>query len=301
MSDLEFTGERFVPGTRGEIWIEHWHRYHFAAAWTKGKRVLDAACGEGYGSALLARDAAEVTGVDVSAAAIAHARRSYAERGNLRFVEGSCTRLPLADASVDVAVSFETIEHIEGQEAFVDELARVLVPGGLLVLSCPNKLEYTDRRGFRNEYHVKELYREELQALLARRFPHLGWYGQKPTFFSVIVPEGAAAEGRLVEVEETDPSQARTTLDAPLYYIVTASREPATLAALSPPLHVLSDRGDWVHKDYEKVFRMMEYSSKRCDELEADLARLRGELARRDAAPAAPRGLRAWIASLLKR
>ena len=300
MSDLEFTGERFIPGTRGEIWIEHWHRYHFASAWTAGKRVLDVACGEGYGSALLARTAAEVTGVDVSPAAIAHARGAYAERSNLRFVEASCTKLPLADASVDVAVTFETIEHIEGQEAFVDELARVLVPGGLLVLSCPNKLEYTDRRGFRNEYHVKELYRDELEALVKRRFAHLAWYGQKPTFYSVIAPEAHAAEGRLVEVDEADPAAARPALDAPLYYLVTASRDPATLAVLAPPLHVLSDRGDWVHKDYEKVFRMMEHSSKRVTELEADLARRDAEIARLREQPASSNGFFARLFRFLR-
>src|SRR5689334_20789642 len=60
MNDLPFTGERFIPGTRGEIWIEHWHRYHFASRWVAGKRVLDIACGEGYGTALLARRAAQV-------------------------------------------------------------------------------------------------------------------------------------------------------------------------------------------------------------------------------------------------
>ena len=58
MNDLPFTGERFIPGAKGEIWIEHWHRYHFATRWAKGKRVLDVACGEGYGTALLARVAA---------------------------------------------------------------------------------------------------------------------------------------------------------------------------------------------------------------------------------------------------
>ena len=52
-SDLEFTGERFIPGTAGEIWHEHWHRYHFAAPLVAGLDVLDVACGEGYGSALM--------------------------------------------------------------------------------------------------------------------------------------------------------------------------------------------------------------------------------------------------------
>ena len=98
MSGLEFTGERFVPGVRGEIWIEHWHRYHFAARLVAGKRVLDVACGEGYGTALLAESAAEVTGVDLSEAAIAHAKKAYAAARNARFVCAPCTRLPLADA-----------------------------------------------------------------------------------------------------------------------------------------------------------------------------------------------------------
>jgi 2-polyprenyl-3-methyl-5-hydroxy-6-metoxy-1,4-benzoquinol methylase len=85
MSELPFTGERFIPGTRGEIWIEHWHRYHFAARWVKGKRVLDLACGEGYGSALLARHAESITGVDVSQQAIDHAQRAYGKLRNARF------------------------------------------------------------------------------------------------------------------------------------------------------------------------------------------------------------------------
>jgi len=154
MNELPFTGERFVPGTRGEIWIEHWHRYHFARRWVAGRDVLDVACGEGYGAALLARDAARVTGVDVSPEAIAHARSVYAGISNARFEVAPCTQLPLADASVDVAVSFETIEHIEEQEPFVSELARVLRPSGLLVLSCPNRAEYRDRRNFDNQRPV---------------------------------------------------------------------------------------------------------------------------------------------------
>ena len=75
--ELPFTGERFVPGTAGEIWYEHWHRYQFAGAFAAGRRVLDAACGEGYGSALLARSAASVVGVDIAADAVAHARARY--------------------------------------------------------------------------------------------------------------------------------------------------------------------------------------------------------------------------------
>ena len=257
---LPFTGERFVPGTRGEIWIEHWHRYHFAARWAAGRRVLDVACGEGYGAALLAASGAgQVTGIDVSPQAIEHARAAYADRANLRFAAGSCTQLPLADASIDLAVSFETLEHIEGQEAFMDELARVLSPDGVLILSCPNKLEYSDKRNYANEFHVKELYRDELAALVGRRFPHLAWYGQRPTFFSIIAPEAPGpSEGHLLEVTEASPAEAKRTLQSPLYFVLVAARAAAPLRAVAPALSVLADRDDWVHRDYEKVMRMLE-------------------------------------------
>ncbi len=253
--DLPFTGERFVPGTKGEIWVEHWHRYHFAARWCAGQRVLDVACGEGYGTALLAQTAAHVTGADLAEPAIAHARRAYAALGNATFAQAPCTQLPVADASIDVAVSFETLEHIEAQDAFMDELARVLAPGGVLVLSCPNKLEYSDKRDYANEFHVKELYREQLAALVGARFPHVAWYGQRPSFFSVIAPEANGAVGQLVEVTEAAPAEAAPWLRHPLYFLLVASRDPAALAALPPALSVLSDRDEWVHRNYAEVIR----------------------------------------------
>lgn len=279
--DLPFTGERFIPGTRGEIWIEHWHRYHFAARWAAGRRVLDVACGEGYGSALLARHAARVTGVDISSEAVAHARKAYGALGNVEFACAPCTRLPLDDASIDLAVSFETIEHIAEQAEFLDELARVLAPGGVLVLSCPNKLEYSDKRGFANEFHVKELYREELEALLAERFPVAEWYGQRPTFFSLIAPEMAApVEAHLVEVSESAPDQASPRLSNPLYFLACASRSREALDALTPALSVLADRDDWVHQDYEKIMGYLENSAAHSRALERQLEEHSREMAR---------------------
>src|SRR6266566_4861453 len=103
----EFTGERFLPSCSGEIAYEHWHRYAFARRFVAGKRVLDAACGEGYGSALLGEAAASVVGVDIDGPTIAHALTRYGNGGGVRFIEGSCTELPLPDASIDVVVSFE--------------------------------------------------------------------------------------------------------------------------------------------------------------------------------------------------
>ena len=135
MADLTFTGERFLPACTGEIAYEHWHRYAFARRFVAGKRVLDAACGEGYGSALLGEAAASVVGVDIDGPTIAHAGSRYGNDGRVRFIEGSCTELPLPDASIDVVVSFETIEHLreEDQPRMVAEFARVLSPGGIVV------------------------------------------------------------------------------------------------------------------------------------------------------------------------
>lgn len=254
--ELPFTGERFVPGAHGEIWVEHWHRYHFASRWVAGKRVLDVACGEGYGSALLARTAGSVIGADISAEAIQHAKGAYAGVKNLSFVEAPCTRLPIPDGSIDVAVSFETIEHIDTHEEFLRELARVLAPDGILLMSCPNKLEYSDKRAFKNEFHVKELYRDDLARAVGRHFPEIDWYGQRPTFFSLIAPEKeGGAQAQLVEVRESKPEEALPRLESPLYFVVAASRRRDALDAIAPALSVLADRDDWVHRDYDKMTR----------------------------------------------
>ena len=121
---LDFTGERFTPECVREIWYEHWHRYVFARQLAKGQRVLDAACGEGYGSALLADVAASVLGADISEQAIAHARERYGDRPNLRFQRADATQLDASPNSFDLIVSFETLEHVQAQESLVAGFAQ---------------------------------------------------------------------------------------------------------------------------------------------------------------------------------
>ncbi len=184
------------------------------------------------------------------------------EFGNLAFVEAPCTRLPLADASADLFISFETVEHIGEQEDFLAEIARVLAPDGLLLLSCPNKREYSDRRAYANPFHVRELYREELEALVAQHFRHVRWYGQQPGFYSVIAPEPAPEVAQFLEVSEANPTLVAPALDHPLYFVVAASRSAATLGMLPATLSVLADRDEWVHRDYEKVMRDLDCISR---------------------------------------
>lgn len=182
---VQFTGERFLPECTGEIWAEHWHRYLFAARFVAGKNVLDAASGEGYGSAWLARHAASVTGLDLDVPTVEAAKLKYASP-TLRFESGSVTKMPFADASFDCAVSFETLEHLGEQEAMLRELKRVLRPDGLLIISTPNRVEYSERREFRNEFHVRELDEDEFRALLLLQFPAQRWFGQKLLFNSAV-------------------------------------------------------------------------------------------------------------------
>src|SRR5882724_7012517 len=116
---LQTDGERFLPGRmHGSIELEHFHRYSFAAQLATDKIILDIASGEGYGSAYLARFARHVIGVDIAQEAIDHANQKYSQ-SNLEYRIGSCALIPLEDTSVDVVVSFETIEHHSEHEAMM--------------------------------------------------------------------------------------------------------------------------------------------------------------------------------------
>ena len=112
----EHTGERMSEGHGLETEVEHFHRYYVARSLATGLDVLDIASGEGYGSAMLAQVARSVVGIDIDPEAVAHAQRTYA-RDNLGFREGSATAIPLADASIDLLVSFETLEHFTDHDA----------------------------------------------------------------------------------------------------------------------------------------------------------------------------------------
>jgi SAM-dependent methyltransferase len=171
----EFTGERVIPGQVDvDLLNEHMARYTFATRLARGKRVLDAGCGAGYGSAELARNAESVVGVDLAPEAVEFARAQYASE-NLRFEQASCTALPHADGSFDLVVAFEVIEHLEDWRAFLTESRRVLATSGQLVVSTPNKLYYTESRGPQgaNPFHVHEFCFEEFRAELNSVFPHV--------------------------------------------------------------------------------------------------------------------------------
>ena len=223
---MKFTGERYVPTETGELRYEHLHRYAWCSKLVEGAEVLDIACGEGYGSSMLARHARSVIGMDVSQEAVDHASEAYKGADNLRFLRGDAADIPLADASVDVVVSFETIEHLEQQEEMVRGIGRVLRPGGVLVISSPNKKVYSDQSGHHNEFHVKELNFEELDRLLARHFRSVTYYGHRLSVGSTIVPM-LNSEAHTEFTALTDTAQGVknrvVTMHDPVYFIAVAT------------------------------------------------------------------------------
>ena len=169
---MKFTGERVIPGEGDtDLLNEHLARYRFARQFASGKTVLDAACGSGYGAAILGETAKKVCGVDIAGEAVGYARQHY-ESQKVFFTQADCLTLPFASAQFSLVVAFEIIEHLTDPEAFLRELGRVLQPSGVLLLSTPNRLYYTEERGEVNPFHHREFVFPELDQLLQPLFPH---------------------------------------------------------------------------------------------------------------------------------
>ncbi len=214
------SGERFLPGTGGITDDEHMHRYLLAMECAAGLDVLDVASGEGYGSNLLAGVARSVVGVDISEDAVFHASEKY-HQANLRYLQGDCVCLPINSASVDLVVSFETIEHHDQHEAMLREIRRVLRPDGVLLISSPNRPEYNRILDEPNPYHVKELDYQEFVSLLDAEFAHVGIYGQYGSHESIVLPYELSDYIKISSVS-SEGAYSLQNLIEPVYFIAVA-------------------------------------------------------------------------------
>ncbi len=272
---MEFTGERYVPTLEGRIRHEHLHRYALCLELVADKSVLDIASGEGYGAALLASTAKTVIGVDIDAGSVEHARSAY-NKPNLNFLVGRCEQIPLPDSTFDVVTSFETIEHHDKHEEMLDEIKRVLRPGGILIISSPNRLTYSDEPGYKNPFHIKELYYDEFHELLRRRFKSVRMFGQRLAAGSFVFPLGRWKDSQVKPLlGETDSVKTSfRELPSPIYFVAICSN--IVKGNISS---VYLDRTDDLFKTLERErvgdVRKMQEQVRRTEEgYKAEIARL---------------------------
>ena len=222
---LTFTGERMTSAVGGQIAFEHFHRYCLARDLVAGLDVLDVASGEGYGSALLAGVARSVVGVEIDADTVRHAEAGY-PMANLRFLAGDALDLPLPDGCVDAVVSFETLEHLRDQERFLAEIRRVLRPGGLLLISTPDRHVYSAPGQPPNPYHCRELTVPEFHDLLAHHFAHHRLLAQRAAIGSIMAPLDGEGAWRTYESRGDALIEAESGLSRAFYLVGIASDGP---------------------------------------------------------------------------
>jgi len=261
---MTFTGERVIPGeVDADLFNEHWARYLFAQQFAAGKNALDAACGSGYGSALLAATAASVVGVDVAPDAVEYARRRYGSE-KAAFAQADCLALPFAPGQFDLIVAFEIIEHLQDAEGFLRELKRVLAPAGLLLLSTPNRLYYTEDRGEVNPFHAREFSYSEFAELMGKMFPHRSILLQDHIGGLLISDASGNSANRITcdqpagsPLESKEQSAAERRQREAYYMVAVASSQP--LPAIQPLLYlpstgnVLRERETHIHRLEEQL------------------------------------------------
>jgi SAM-dependent methyltransferase len=268
---LEFTGERLVPGqVDPDLWNEHFSRYLFASRLANRKRVLDIACGAGYGADCMARTASSVTAIDLSPEAAAAASANY-PGGNITFMAADARRLPFANQSFDLVVAFEVIEHLDNPRELLAEARRLLAPGGQLVVSTPNKLYYAETRKLSgpNPFHVRELEFEEFRDALSEVFPSITLFVQNHADCLVIRPALAPlSQGELrLEPAEADPEQSHFFVAV---CALTAQTGTPTFVYLPATANVLREREHHI----DKLEAELEQKTGWLDELKADHSRL---------------------------
>ncbi len=181
------TSERILPDRQISVrqhllYLRHQFAYDYVARELRcDDRVVEVGCGAGYAATRLFDHAARFVGLDVDPDVVAHASNANAS-GGCEFQVYDGVRIPFEDASFDVAVSFQVVEHVADDRGYVDEIARVLAPGGTLYLTTPNRLTRVDpgRKPW-NRYHLREYTPDELTALMTATFADVRVLGVRGT------------------------------------------------------------------------------------------------------------------------
>lgn len=259
--------ERYDPALGGRIKYEHYHRYAFACELVAGLNVLDIASGEGYGSAMLATAAAQVSGVDIDAQTVSAANVRYGLPDRLSFHVGQAQRIPFPDATFDVVTSFETIEHIDDPQALVREIKRVLKPDGFAIISTPNKSIYNHGLSEPNAFHVHEMEMAEFVMMMEASFKSVTVFGQRMVVASSLSPMTLQAANRnaadyrgytVTEAKEGLPAALPgiTRLPDPEYIVCIVSDVPVPYPAAADSIFLMREHDLW-----REHFKVMHWAS----------------------------------------
>jgi 2-polyprenyl-3-methyl-5-hydroxy-6-metoxy-1,4-benzoquinol methylase/glycosyltransferase involved in cell wall biosynthesis len=272
-----FMHERYVPGTWSKIAeYEHMPRYALAQGYAPGKAVLDFGCGTGYGSAILAKTAESVVGLDIDAAAMEWAQGTHQSQ-QLKFHRCSDLGASLPDASFDVVTCFEMIEHVDFamQKATISNIARLLRPDGVLLISTPNPT-VTQMYG-ENPYHLREMTLPEFHELLGLHFDHIEILEQRVLSSVTFETPGASPE----RFESGGPKSASAA--APLAFIAICAnqKQPRPIASV-----FFDEQTDSIFEELQaerraNVSKMAVYTFReRLENANATIAHTRSELQR---------------------
>ena len=286
--------ERFDPaGSNGElVEAEHRARYWWASDFVEGKDVLDAGCGTGFGTAMLAeRRPARLVGVDISPDALARARQLAPAADDL--LQGDVRELPFEDSSFDVVVCFEAIEHVADHDAVLALVRARMVRGGLLLVSTPDTAVYQHEHGNDNPYHVKELTADEFESLLEGSFRHVAVLEQNVAVGSVMSAADpgdpdAAIEGVRLQTLRRDGDGWTVEQGLPHTYLVGFASDkqlpklPASAVLLDADLTLarggaggaVVEQRDSAVADVAKLNDLYQRSRTEAEELKAAIARL---------------------------
>lgn len=213
---LRDTGERLIMNSNWNLKtkMEHLHRYTIISKYTKGKVVLDAACGTGYGTEIISRNAKKIYGIDLDTDAIDYCNEKY-HKDNLHYIKMSVTELDFPNEMFDIVVSFETFEHIsyEDEVKFLNEIKRVLKKDGILVLSVPNdtllrRLVYGN---YVNEFHLVDFSERKFVELLQKYFENVKLYYQTVSSSSTILKKTNLSDATemIVDCDKIDAENER--------------------------------------------------------------------------------------------
>jgi SAM-dependent methyltransferase len=278
--------ERFDPETMsGQLLeAEHLARYRWATALVEGKRVLDAGCGTGYGSDILAEAAAEVVGVDIDPDAFAGVEW---QNPALRFAPADLRALPPELGEFDVIVCFEVLEHLDDPDAALDGLTRALGPGGVLVVSSPNRDVYPPG----NPYHRHEFLPDELEGALAERLANVRLVRQQDWLAT-----GVFDDDDLARVDAVSLPVTKTVAGEPgkeLYSIALGS--DGTLP-VTPPLVMLTQTADvkWWQEVVQGLRHELNATKSHVRQLESSLQEKTAEAKRLHEEIASMQATRVW-------